>query len=164
MTASQISILMIFPDGDRKDTETKMQKERQMTHCQEATGSEVSFLFFWLETFLESEREPESQESLFTSQVQPSLVHVERQRSALGGPSACSGVYSLSQPLPCSGTNKSFLQLLGVQSPSRSDPPRPAQLTPLPPVPEVFFALARKQRVPHCPVLPLVSACAIPSS
>lgn len=60
MTASQISILMIFPDGDRKDTEKKMQKERQMTHCQEATGSEVSFLFFWLETFLESEREPES--------------------------------------------------------------------------------------------------------
>ena len=62
MTASQISILMIFPESDRKDTEKKMQKERQVTCCQEATGSELSFLFFWLETFTEFQKEPERQD------------------------------------------------------------------------------------------------------
>lgn len=50
---------MIFPDSDRKDTEKKMQKETQMTCCQDATGSELSFLFFWLETFMEFQKEPE---------------------------------------------------------------------------------------------------------
>lgn len=50
---------MIFPDGDRKDTEKKLQKERQMTGCQEATGSELTFLVFWLETFMEFQKEPE---------------------------------------------------------------------------------------------------------
>lgn len=49
---------MIFPDSDRKDTEKKMQRERQMTCCQEATGSELGFLFFWLETFMEFQKEP----------------------------------------------------------------------------------------------------------
>lgn len=62
MTASQISILMIFPDSDRKDTEKKMQRERQMTCCQEATGSELGFLFFWLETFMEFQKEPGGQD------------------------------------------------------------------------------------------------------
>lgn len=45
--------------ADRKDTEKKLQKERQMTCCQEAIGSELSFLFFWLETYMEFQKEPE---------------------------------------------------------------------------------------------------------
>ena len=49
---------MIFSDSDRKDTEKKMQKERQMTCCQEATGSELGFLLFWLENFMEFQKEP----------------------------------------------------------------------------------------------------------
>lgn len=124
-----------------------------MTCCQEATGSEFSFLFFWLETFVEFQKEPEGQDIFIHRSV---LARKSGSRRAGRDQSLVSPLPVVVYPRVATALLKAqqrctaAADLSGAQTPSRSWI-CPTQLTLPLSFPGVFF--------PHCPISSGLGLC-----